>query len=274
MAIKIQTVSTLEDCQKIEQLQMQIWQSPEIEVVPDHMLLTFALNQGIVLLAMEDDLPLGFAFGFQGTTKEGHRAHISHQLGVLPSAQNKNLGYQLKLAQRDLAISQGLDLMIWTFDPLLSRNAQLNFGKLGVINRHYIRNLYGDMRNKINNVVESDRFKVEWWLTHPTVEQKLAGSFSQREVDAREILNPCVVDSRGFLIPPKKIPLLSAARYFVQIPIDIDAVKNVDPNLANAWRLHTRKIFETAIANKYIVTDFIFLRTQQKAYYLLTLRSR
>ena len=95
MTIKIQPISTLEDCRKIEHLQIKIWQSPEIEVVPDHMLLTFALNQGIVLLATDNDKPIGFAFGFQGTTKTGHHAHISHQLGVLPSAQNQNLGYQL-----------------------------------------------------------------------------------------------------------------------------------------------------------------------------------
>ncbi len=269
MTINIKLISTLDDCRKIEHLQKEIWQSPEIEVVPDHMLLTFALNQGIVLLATENDEPLGFAFGFQGETQDGQRAHISHQLGVLPSAQSKNLGYRLKLAQRDVAISQGLDLMLWTFDPLLSRNAQLNFGKLGVVNRHYIRNLYGDMRDKINNVAESDRFKVEWWLKHPIVEQKLAGTFHRPKIDTRQILNPCVADSRGFIIPPEKIPALSAENYFVQIPIDIDAIKNADPNLAKAWRMHTREIFETAIIKKYIVTDFIFLRTQQKAYYLL-----
>lgn len=269
MAIKIQSVSTLEDCQKIEQLQMQIWQSPEIEVVPDHMLLTFALNQGIVLLATDGDLPIGFAFGFQGTTKDGHRKHVSHQAGVLPIAQNKNLGYRLKLAQRDIAISQGLDLMTWTFDPLLSRNAQLNFGKLGVINRHYIRNLYGAMRDKINNVAESDRFKVEWWLTHPNVQQKLTGAFAPPKIEPAQILNQCDTNSRTLLIPSEKIPPLSAARYFVQIPIDIDAIKKADPTLAIAWRKHTRDIFEQAIAKKYVVTDFVFLRAQQKAFYIL-----
>lgn len=269
MTIKIHSVSTLEDCRKIEHLQKQIWQSPEIEIVPDHMLLTFALNQGIVLLATENDEPLGFTFGFQGATKDGHRKHVSHQLGVLPAAQNRNLGYRLKLAQREMAMSQGLDLMTWTFDPLLSRNAHLNFGKLGVINRSYIRNLYGDMRDEINGIAESDRFKVEWWLNHPTVEQKLAHAFHPPIVDASQILNISDVDSRGLLIPPEKILPLSAARHFIQIPIDIDAIKKADFSLVKTWRMHTRMIFEKTIAEKYIFTDFIFLREQQKAYYLL-----
>jgi len=269
MTIKIQAVSTLKDCRKIEHLQIQIWQSPEIEVVPNHMLLTFALNQGIVLLATENDVPLGFAFGFQGTTKNGQWAHISHQLGVLPAAQNGNLGYRLKLAQRDIAISQGLNLMIWTFDPLLSRNAHLNFGKLGVINRNYIRNLYGDMRDNINGIAESDRFKVEWWLKHSLVQQKLAGAFHPSKIDAAQILNPCDTDSRGLLIPPEKISPLSAKQHFIQIPVDINAIKKADDSLANIWRMHTRSLFERAINQKYIVTNFIFMRAQQKAYYLL-----
>jgi len=34
--------------------------------------------------------------------------------------------------------------MHWTFDPLQSRNAYLNFAKLGIIVREYAADMYGE----------------------------------------------------------------------------------------------------------------------------------
>ena len=57
----------------------------------------------------------------------------------------------------------------------------------------------------------------------------------------------------------------------VEIPSDFFAVKQQDRELALAWRLHTRDLFEQAFAQGYMVVDFIYLKgeKQPRSYYLL-----
>ena len=61
-----------------------------------------------------------------------------------PSYRNHKLGFKLKLAQRERVLTQGVKHITWTFDPLQSLNAHLNFGKLGVISDTYKINFYGE----------------------------------------------------------------------------------------------------------------------------------
>ncbi len=72
-------------------------------------------------------------------------------------------------------LAQGIDLITWTFDPLETRNATLNFHKLGAVCNTYFPNLYGDMRDGLNAGLPSDRFQVDWWIASERVAQRLAG---------------------------------------------------------------------------------------------------
>ena len=72
---------------------------------------------------------VGFAYAVVGM-KDGQPMQWSHMAGVLPEFRG-GLGYRLKLAQRERALAQGLDLIEWTFDPLQAMNAHFNFAKLG-----------------------------------------------------------------------------------------------------------------------------------------------
>jgi predicted GNAT superfamily acetyltransferase len=55
--------------------------------------------------------------------------------------------------------------------------------------------------------------------------------------------------------------------YLVEVPPDLSALKTGDPDLALAWRLHTRELFETCFANGYTAVDL--LRRNGRNYYLL-----
>ena len=66
-----------------------------------------------------------------------------HMTGVLPEYQNRGIGRQVKLAQRDDALSRGMNLIEWTFDPVEVLNAHFNRARLGAIMREYLPNLYG-----------------------------------------------------------------------------------------------------------------------------------
>ena len=144
MAISIFPVTKIEECRIIEQLQLEIWGGDGLEVTPDHLLLTMAKESGVVLLATTGaGQPVGFGYGFLAMTESGRLKLASHQVGVLPAHQDAGLGFALKLAQRDIALTRQLNLITWTFDPLQSRNARLNLRKLGAVSNTYFRNLYG-----------------------------------------------------------------------------------------------------------------------------------
>ena len=148
--MEIRPVSEHAEYLATERLQSEVWNLPDVEIVPLHVLVTAAKNGGLLLGAFDGDRLAGFVFGFPGLTADGRLKHCSHMAGVHPDYRDQNLGYRLKLAQREVVLSQGIDLITWTFDPLEARNAWLNFHKLGAVCNTYLRNVYGDMRDGLN----------------------------------------------------------------------------------------------------------------------------
>jgi predicted GNAT superfamily acetyltransferase len=87
-------------------------------------------------------------------------------LAVLPGYRDRNIGRDLKLAQRDAALKMGIRRMTWTFDPLQSKNAFLNFTKLGVVSNVYKRDFYGETSSFLH-ALGTDRLWVSWMLDEP-----------------------------------------------------------------------------------------------------------
>jgi len=75
---------------------------------------------------------IGFVYSLPGI-KDGKATQWSHMAGGVAEEQSRGIGMQLKLLQRERALSAGLDLVQWTYDPLQAMNAHLNFSKLGVV---------------------------------------------------------------------------------------------------------------------------------------------
>ncbi len=269
MSLEITPVTTIEECRMIEAMEKTIWHSTDAETVPDHILLTIAKNGGVVLLAKQNAEPVGFALGFLGMTPDGRLKHCSHQTGVMPGYQNSGVGYQLKLAQRESVMAQGINRITWTFDPLQSRNAYFNMRKLGAVSNTYFRELYGTMRDGLNAGLPSDRLEASWWLDSEPVQLRLAGKLPSPKISTNRIINRCTRDSRGFPLPPESVMPLTDSRHFLQIPADINAIKMADMPLAMAWRAHSRQLFEQAFARGYTLTDFVFLKSENSAFYAL-----
>jgi predicted GNAT superfamily acetyltransferase len=177
MKIEIRPIVTASDYLALEELQREIWGAQELEIIPYHLLLTVQKNGGILLGAFTIvegiEHLVGFVFGFAGITSNGRVKHCSHVAGVTPKYQDQNIGHRLKLAQRQHALAQGIDLITWTFDPLESRNARFNFHKLGAICNRYFRHLYGEMRDDLNAGLPSDRFEVVLEIRTKRVEAHL-----------------------------------------------------------------------------------------------------
>jgi len=103
MKIEVRPIVTATEYVALEELQREIWGAPELEVIPYHVLLTVQKNGGILLGAFSDTEQLvGFVFGFAGITSSGRLKHCSHVAGVTPKYQDQDIGYRLKLAQRNM----------------------------------------------------------------------------------------------------------------------------------------------------------------------------
>src|SRR5207248_178956 len=81
----------------------------------------------------------------------------SHMTGVLSNCRDRGVGRMLKLFQRDEALSRGIRLIQWTFDPLELRNAHFNLNRLGAICRQYLPNLYGTTTSPLHRGLATDR---------------------------------------------------------------------------------------------------------------------
>ena len=152
------------------ELQRQGFGWTDIELMPMRFFVVSRHIGGLVLGAFDDSRLVGFLSAIPGV-RHGTPYWHSHMLAVATSHRDSGIGTQLKFAQKDYALQRGIDLIEWTFDPLVSRNAYLNIEKLGVIVRRYLPKFYGH---------ESDRLIAEWWLDRPRPTFDRQGSDTRR----------------------------------------------------------------------------------------------
>ena len=136
--ITYRTVTTIEECVQAQNIQLDVWGENELHVMSWRLFLDLVRNGGLVLGAFDGDQMVGFNVGFLGTDQESPNRPAmarlkfnSHAMGVRPDYQDAGIGYRLKLMQREYAIENGVRLITWTYDPLQSRNANLNIRRLG-----------------------------------------------------------------------------------------------------------------------------------------------
>ena len=173
--IEVRPLGSIEEFRACERLQQRVWAMPdERDVIPVHLLLSAQRNGALVLGAFEQGVLVGLLFGYWGIAAGGKLNHCSHLMGVAPEVQGQGVGYQLKLAQREFALVRGCELVTWTYDPLESRNANLNIHKLGAVCRTYCRDYYGPMEDGLNRGLPSDRFQVDWWIDSERVRERVA----------------------------------------------------------------------------------------------------
>lgn len=282
--ISIRPLATADDMSAAEGLQRQVWPGDETEVVPAHMLLAIAHGGGVVLGAFDGSRLIGLVVGFLGTDSDSpdrvamaRLKHCSHLLGVDPAYRDQAIGYRLKVAQRAAVARQGIRLITWTYDPLLSRNAHLNIRRLGAVARTYLRKVYGDMRDGLNAGLPSDRFRADWWITSNRVATRLTGHRPPLDLAhfleaGAQKLNPAALGPDDLPRPAEHPVMPSGSLALVEIPPDFMELKARDLGLALAWRHHTRQVFEQAFAAGFMVTDFVHLRGERapRSYYLLS----
>jgi predicted GNAT superfamily acetyltransferase len=164
--IVVRKCEAFEEFQGCVELQREIWGEKDLEVEPSTMFVVAAHTGGQVLGAFDGSRLIGYTLAVVGLRVGVPYLH-SHMTGVHGDYRDKGVGRMLKLLQREEALSRGIRLVEWTFDPLELRNAHFNLNRLGAICRKYQANLYGITTSPLHRGLATDRLLVEWHLDSP-----------------------------------------------------------------------------------------------------------
>lgn len=196
-------------------------------------LLTSLIHAGsCVLGAVEPDGTIvGVVVGLTG----GPRSDEMYSLiaGVSSTRTSRGVGIALKRAQRLWALQRGATRMVWTYDPLVRRNAHFNLNRLGARAVAYVPEFYPPMHDALNRSDVTDRLTVLWDLLEPAPAPGERGR--QR---GRVVLEP---SNEG---EPKLVDGGDGDVLAVWIPADIEAMRRTDPGLAMRWRLAMREALQ------------------------------
>jgi predicted GNAT superfamily acetyltransferase len=238
---RVETQAEYEECVRIQD---ETWGADFNERVPSTIFRVSQYLGGVTAAAFapSGSRMLGFVFGMTGV-QEGRR---------------------LKLFQRSLVLPLGVTRMLWTFDPLVARNAHLNLNALGATAAEYVPDMYGvDTGSALHSAVGTDRFIVSWDLISdpraPAHDHGLAAAPPARLVVNRE-------DQVGQ--PPTVHPIDQFPEVYIAIPGDIQEVIAAAPDLARAWRDTTREAFLGYLQRGYRVSGFH--RAEGRGFYHLT----
>ena len=254
---EIRDLQTLADLERVLHLEKEVWGLEDADVTPLTLAVALKAAGSIWLGAFDASQLVGFALAFP-SLERGHAAFHSHMLAVRESHRGQSLGYNLKLAQRQRALALGIHEMTWTFDPLRSRNAHLNFHRLGVICDDYRTDFYGPQTSSPLHRNGTDRLWVTWRMADSRAEQRLKGKDSRPEVlDALSTLEPLVrFNGDGRPAQGDLSEALARQRIAIEIPGDIAAIEKENPARAREWRLATRMAFTQSVNAGFVVKEF------------------
>lgn len=256
--IRIRPLTGIDEFRACVRLQEETWGEAFTERVPPAMLMVAQELGGVASGAWDGDRLAGFVFGVTGI-RDGRRAHWSDMLAVRPEYRDRGLGRALKLHQRELLLPLDVQVVHWTFEPLESRNAFLNFARLGVTTRDYRRDLYGEPDSPLHQGLGTDRFVVDWVIAGERVTARLAGAEpppTAADIADLPLVNPTRDAPHGPACDEPDTGL-DAPRVRVAIPRDIQALKTRVPELARSWRERVRTAMEAYLERGYAVTELV-----------------
>src|SRR5271154_6883238 len=103
-AITIRSLVTFDDLKQAEAIEREVWQLSDLDVTPLTLAIATKEAGNIWVGAFDGRQLVGFAFAFLGIER-GELVVHSHMLGVRQPYRDLDLGYKLKLAQREQALA-------------------------------------------------------------------------------------------------------------------------------------------------------------------------
>jgi predicted GNAT superfamily acetyltransferase len=225
--ILIRSCRRIEDFEACLQVERKVWQSADVDVVPIPLFVVAAETGGQVIGAFHGRELIGFTLAIAGWRDSKPFLH-SHMTAVLSDYWDRGVGRRLKRFQREDALARGINLIEWTFDPLITKNAYFNFMRLGAIARRYLPNAYGITTSPLHAGLPTDRLVAEWHLRSPRVLRVLAGK--------------------------RATPAFSKKSVRIAIPSALDELKSSDPAAAAVMQSKLRADFLNLLGKGYVAT--------------------
>jgi predicted GNAT superfamily acetyltransferase len=265
-AIEIRPLVTPRELHACVELQHATWGREFTDVVPASILKVAQRVGGVVAGAFSEsnDL-LGFVFGLTGVER-GKIVHWSDMLAVRPEARNLGLGRKLKEYQRRVVREVGGAVIYWTYDPLIARNAHLNFNRLGVRLAEYVDDMYGVTDSVLHGGIATDRVVVAWPTHDEEIDQLLANA--ERTIESLDCQQSPVV-SPEFIEGAEGAAILPHC-VRVEIPADAEGMLLRAPAEAASWRSRVRRDFRWALGAGYTIAAFANADPEERCYYLMT----
>ncbi|HYZ93785.1 MAG TPA: GNAT family N-acetyltransferase [Actinomycetota bacterium] len=250
--VEVRVLDEIDEFRRASEIFESIWGTgPANAQMPAELIRALTHAGSYAAGAWLDGSMAGAVVGVLGRDRLGDHLH-SHILGVDRAVRTRGVGYALKQHQRAWALEHGLRRVMWTFDPLVRRNAHFNLHKLGAEAASYEDNFYGSMTDGVNAGDESDRLFVSWRLDADRTVEAASGRLSELNADA--LLGGGAVvglEADGSRAASHDAPLVLCAT-----PENIVSVRREDPNLALRWRHALRDTLGDAMRSGYVVRGF------------------
>jgi len=244
----VETVDSVAGLRRVADLFSRVWAAPQAPPMPHDIMRSLVHAGGRVHAAFRDGRLVGAAVAVFGPPAGA--SCYSLIAGVSPDAEGAGIGLALKLAQRAWALQAGAGRMIWTFDPLLRRNATFNISRLGAVGTEYLVDFYGQIADGVNDP-ETDRLAVTWDLRAPL--PGAAAPAGEEEPDTILAAGPGGEPAAGTVPQAGTGPGLLRC----WIPDDMLTIRRMDPALARRWRLAVREALGGAVDGGYQVTGVL-----------------
>jgi predicted GNAT superfamily acetyltransferase len=250
--VEVRLLDSIDEFRRSSEIFDSIWGTgPANAQMPAELIRALTHAGSYAAGAWLDGTMIGSVVGVLGRDRLGDHLH-SHILGVDRAVRARGVGYALKQHQRAWALDHGLRRVMWTFDPLVRRNAHFNLHKLGADAASYHDNFYGAMTDGVNAGDESDRLYISWKLDADKVDD--AASASLPELDAEALRDHGAVVRLDELGSP--IAVDGAPTLLCSTPENIVAVRRDDPDAALHWRRSLRETLGDAMRAGYAVKGF------------------
>jgi predicted GNAT superfamily acetyltransferase len=243
----ISTIETIEGLEAVRKLEELVWSKEE--AVPVNQTMAAVKNGGFVLGAFFEQQLIGFQYSFPGF--DGKNSFLcSHSLGIHPEFRKYGIGEKLKWAQKETAAEKGYNLITWTYDPLETVNGYLNLHKLDAVCSTYLENVYGEMDDKLNAGIPSDRFLVEWVINDKKNSRKYESEKNYPRAISTSTMN-------GFSIPEKMDLNHKSQTLLVPVPGNFQELKKYSLSLGIAWREYTQAVFKHYFSMGWRAVDLV-----------------
>lgn len=241
MTATIEPLTTNDQCVAAASLLARVWgTSIQSAPISSDLVRSLVHSGACALGAVDDGQVVGVAIGVFGPPRAA--SLYSLIAAVDRSHAARGIGRALKQHQRQWAVERGATSMIWTFDPLVRRNAHFNLNCLGAEVVEFSESFYPPMHDTVNRDDLSDRLTARWNLVGAA---KRAGDAAVGRVVLEQ-------DPAG---RPRRVasatddPVLLAG-----LPEDIETLRHRSPAVAADWRLALRDVLRMAFQSGYRIS--------------------